>query len=322
MRKNIKVHILDSRNRNAPVLNISNMRQSRIDLKIGFQCNNLCRFCVQGDKRSRFSQPAYERLAAELEDGRRTADGVVFTGGEPTLRKDLMRLLGFARSLGYKTIQIQTNGRVFASRQFCRDAIEAGATEFSPALHGHTMQLHDYLTRSPGSFRQTVKGIRNLKDLGQVVLTNSVITRSNFRNLPLLAGLLVALGVDQFQFAFAHPVGAAGMNFSSIVPRFTLIAPHVMKGLDAGIKAGKPACTEAIPYCILPGYEDCVVEQRIPRTKVVDAEAVIEDYGEYRLREGKLKGPRCGECRRDPVCEGPWREYPEKFGFDEMVPVD
>jgi MoaA/NifB/PqqE/SkfB family radical SAM enzyme len=297
------------------------MVQSRIDLKIGFACNNLCRFCVQGDKRSRFSPPPFEKLKGELISGRKIADGVVFTGGEPTLRKDLFELLACARELGYRTIQIQTNGRTFASKQYCRDAVSAGATEFSPALHGHRAELHDYLTRSPGSFRQTCRGILNLKELDQHVLTNSVVTRSNFRNLPDLARLLVALGVDQFQLAFAHPVGRAGENFSSVVPRFELIAPLVMEALEIGKRSGRPVFTEAIPPCILPGYEDCVVEEMIPRTKVVDAEAVIEDYREYRLAEGKLKGPECVRCRHDPYCEGPWREYPERYGFGEMRPV-
>lgn len=297
------------------------MAQSRIDLKIGFACNNLCRFCVQGDKRSRFSPPPLEKLKDELKKGRKIAGGVVFTGGEPTLRGDLFELLSFARELGYGTIQIQTNGRVFASKRYCADAVAAGATEFSPALHGHSAELHDYLTRSPGSFRQTCAGIRNLKELGQHVLTNSVITRPNFRNLADLARLLVALGVDQFQLAFVHPVGTAGRNFTSVVPRFEMIAPHVMEALGEGKRAGRPVFTEAIPPCILPGYEDCVVEERIPRTKVVDAEAVIEDYREYRLKEGKLKGPECGRCRHDPACEGPWKEYPETYGFGELRPL-
>jgi molybdenum cofactor biosynthesis enzyme MoaA len=298
------------------------MADSRIDLKIGFACNNLCRFCVQGDKRHRFRPPPLDRLKEELRAGRAMADGVVFTGGEPTLRRDLFELIALARGLGYRTVQIQTNGRVFASLRYCRDAVAAGATEFSPALHGHRPELHDYLTRAPGSFRQTVTGIRNLRGLGQFVLTNSVVNRSNFRNLADLARLLVALDVNQYQLAFVHPVGTAGASFHAVVPRLALAGPCIMEALDVGMRRGLRAYTEAVPYCILPGYERCIAESVIPPTRVVDAEAVIEDYGRYRLEEGKLKGPDCGRCRHDKVCEGPWREYPEHYGFSELVPVE
>lgn len=297
------------------------MTQNRLDIKIGFKCNNLCRFCVQGNKRYIYPQPPTEKVKEELDKGAGKASGVVFTGGEPTLRKDLFDLISHARELGYKTIQIQSNGRMFASKAYCKDAISAGATEFSPALHGPIPQLHDYLTRAEGSFFQTIKGIKNLKDLGQYVLTNTVITRSNFRNLPALAKLLVSLGVDQFQFAFVHPVGRAGENFPSIVPRFSIIAPYVMDGLDIGIEAGKIVCTEAFPYCTLPGYEKYIIESRIPDTRVVEGEATIENYKKYRIYKGKLKGQNCPQCKYFTICEGPWREYPEKFGFSEFKPV-
>ena len=294
----------------------------RLDLKIGFSCNNHCRFCVQGDKRSRVQPPLTRDLLRELDEARAGADGVVFTGGEPTLRRDLSSLVARACELDYDPIQIQTNGRMFASRATCDDLIAAGATEFSPALHGHAPALHDWLTRSPGSFSQTVRGIRNLRQLDQRVITNSVVVRSNFRNLPQLANLLAAAGVHQMQFAFVHPVGAVDDAFTALVPRMELVAPYLRGALRAGLDAGVAAVTEAVPYCILPGLEACVIESRIPATRVVDAGVVVEDYREYRIGEGKLKGPDCSGCRWFHVCEGPWREYPERYGFDEFRPVE
>lgn len=293
----------------------------RLDLKIGFSCNNCCRFCVQGDKRHRVAPPPLETLIEELERGRETADGVVFTGGEPTLRAELLDLVRRAHQLGYAPIQIQSNGRVFASLEACEDLIEAGATEFSPALHGHLPALHDHLTRAPGSFAQTVRGIRNLHDLGRPVITNSVVVRANAPTLPELASLLVALRVVQFQFAFVHPVGSVARGFTRVVPRMELVSRPLRRALAIGRAAGAQPVTEAVPYCILPGLEDCVIEGRIPPTRVVDAGITVEDYAEYRRHEGKLKGPECPRCRWFDRCEGPWREYPERYGFDEFRPV-
>lgn len=293
----------------------------RIDLKVGFACNNRCVFCVQGDKRSRYSPRSTEELRTVLKDERARVSAVVFTGGEPTVRPDLLELVAYARDLGYRTIQIQTNGRMFAHRGFVRRLLEAGANEFSPALHGHVAPLHDFLTGAPGAFAQTVTGIRNLKAQGLFVLTNSVITKSNYRHLPDLARLLVSLGVDQFQFAFVHPVGTAGDQFERVVPRMELLAPHLQAALRIGLEAGRRVYTEAVPYCILPGHEECVVEKHIPRTAIYDAESTIEDYTKYRLDEGKLKGPACPDCVHFAECEGPWREYPERLGWAEFRPV-
>ena len=295
--------------------------ERRVDVKVGFSCNNKCLFCVQGEKRHKVGDFNTAEVKKTLEEARKTADSIVFTGGELTIRKDVVELVRHARSLGFAVIQIQTNGRMLAYPKFVDELVEAGANEFSPALHGHVAGLHDWLTGSPGSFEQTSKGIRNVKALGKTVLTNSVITRSNFRHLPELAHLLVSLGVDQYQFAFVHPVGSAAANFDAIVPRMSMIEPHVKAGLAVGIKAGKSVMTEAIPYCFMGGFERYVAERIIPRTKIFDAGLVIDDYTAFRLTEGKAKGPACPKCVHFAYCEGPWKEYPEKFGWDEFTPV-
>lgn len=294
----------------------------RVDVKLGWSCNNRCRFCVQGEKRYKYKDRTTTEALTLLEEARSSADEVVLTGGEVTLRRDLPTLVERAHELGFRVIQIQTNGRRLADEQLCDRLFEAGVTEFSPALHGSTAEAHDYLTRAPGSFRQTARGIINVKRRGGRVVTNTVITRSTYRQLAELGRLLVKLGVDQYQLAFPHPLGSTAANFASIVPRLTLIAPFVKAGLDPGIRAGRRVMTEAIPYCFLTdGYEDYAAERIMPRTRIFDAESVLDDYSTYRLAEGKAKGPPCERCLWNVDCEGPWREYPERFGWDELCPI-
>ncbi|MHB2025009.1 MAG: radical SAM protein [Elusimicrobiota bacterium] len=295
----------------------------RADLKLGFSCNNRCVFCVQGDKRYRFSPRDEGSIRRALEEGLIGGSrSLVLTGGEPTMQPSLLETVRLARGMGYDTVQIQSNGRRFFYKDFCRELIAAGANEFSPALHGSCAAIHDGLTRSPGSFLQTAGGILNLKTLGQKVIVNTVVTESNCRDLPLLADLLVRLGVDQFQFAFIHILGEAEKNSKRIVPKKSLAAPFIREGMRIGRDAGIPCFTEAVPYCFMRGYEDCVAERIIPETVIYDAERTVSDYTVYRLAEGKAKGPRCPSCRYFKVCEGPWREYPRLFGWGEFDPVE
>ncbi|MBN2498784.1 MAG: radical SAM protein [Deltaproteobacteria bacterium] len=295
----------------------------RLDVKVGFACNNRCRFCVQGRKRERYPRRSFDQVADFLKRHARSYRGVVFTGGEPCLHPDLLRLVAHARELGFESIQIQTNGRMLAYARLCRDLIAAGVSEFSPALHGHSAACHDYHTRSPGSFEQTVRGIRNLVNLGQKVVSNTVVTRSNFRHLPALAELLAGLGVAQLQFAFVHPVGTAGREalFDSVVPRLELVAPWLHRGLERAEQAGLRAMSEAVPYCFMVEYERFVGERIMPRTRILDAEGEIADYRAYRLEEGKAKGEPCSSCRLQGQCEGPWREYVERFGWGEFEAI-
>lgn len=292
----------------------------RVDVKTGFNCNNRCTFCVQGNKREIYGNRTTEEVRDILRQSRQDSDSIVFTGGEVTIRKDFLELLGYAKSLGFQHIQVQSNGRMFSNLPFCMKAIQLGATEFSPAVHGPTAEIHDELTQARGSFAQTVRGIQNLKALNQRVVMNSVVTQLNARHLPAMARLFLSLRVDQFQFAFVHALGTAGELFDTVVPRKSELKPYLLEALDIARAAGVPAFTEAVPYCFMEGYDWHVAERFIPRTKIFEQTVIVEDYTEYRWSEGKAKGPPCQTCVVSADCEGPWREYPEHFGWDEFIP--
>ncbi|MCX7641645.1 MAG: radical SAM protein [Elusimicrobiales bacterium] len=294
----------------------------KVDIKITFNCNNLCDFCAQGSKREHIKPKSLQEIEISLkkgiDDGAKT---LVLTGGEPTLHPDIIKIILKAKQLGYQKIQLQTNGRTLCNENFLKQLINAGVNEISPAVHGHIASLHDKLTHSPGSFNQTITGIKNAKKHNIYVLTNTVITSLNYKYLPEIAKLLVYLKVDQFQFAFIHIIGRGWENRSWIVPKKTDILPYLYKGLDIGKKANIPCYTEAIPYCLMKRYEECVVEKIIPDGPVFDADVFVENYGNYRKNEGKTKNITCKKCIYYKICEGPWREYPQIYGWSEFKPV-
>ncbi|MDH3353343.1 MAG: radical SAM protein [Nanoarchaeota archaeon] len=293
----------------------------RVDIKTGFLCNNNCRFCVQANNKCKGNR-SFEEIKQNLIECRERCDEVVLTGGEVTIRKDFFEIVRFAKELGYKEIQIQTNGRMFSSLEFCKKTIDAGATQFSPALHGYCEEQHDYLTQSKGSFKQVVKGIMNLKKLNQLVVTNTVIVKSNYRDCERIAKLLVKLKVNQFQFAFVHAMGNALENFDSMVPNITLASEYIKKGLDVGIRANITAMAEALTPCLMRGYERHLSENYIPDTEIRGKDFQnTNDFTKQRQESGKKKFKQCVGCKFDDMCEGPWREYPDRRGDEEFRAV-
>lgn len=296
----------------------------RVALFVGYSCINNCRFCVVADKR-KYPDKTTQQIKQELEEAYLGgAREVVFSGGEFTIREDIFEIMRFAKDLGYLIIQAQTNGRRFCSSDFCKKMLLAGMNEFSPALHGHTSQLHDFLTQSKGSFRQTVLGIYNIRKLtkGKIrILTNTVITKYNYKFLPQIAELLIKLGVNQYQFAFVHALGNAYRNFKDVVPRKSKVIPYLKKALDLGIKKGLMVMAEAIPLCLMRGYEKYVSEFYIPSTEIRERGYTIKRFEEVRIKEGKRKFSQCRICKYYNICEGPWKEYPDYYGEEEFKPV-
>ena len=249
---------------------------TRVDIKITFKCNNHCDFCAQGNKRDTVTQMTKEQVEKDLLDAAsKGADSAVFTGGEPTLHPQLLDFVKFARSHGYRYIQVQTNGRTFLYKDFIEKLRDAGVNQLSPSLHGACAATHDGLTHAKGSFAQTVSGILNARKLGMEVITNTVVTSKNYKEFPKMASMFAAMGVCQFQYAFVHIIGTAEVNKKWLVPKKTEVLPYIKQGLDIGIRNHIACYTEAIPFCLMQGYEQCVAEQIIPEGPVFDAEELI-----------------------------------------------
>lgn len=292
----------------------------RLDLKCGFLCNNNCSFCVQAHKK-RYGNRPEDELKKEMEQARKDCDSIVFTGGEVTIRKDIFGLVLHAKKLGYRTIQLQSNMRMLSYIDFCKKMIDAGVTEFSPAIHGHNAELHDHLTRSPGSFEQTIKAIKNLKSLGQKIMTNTVVVKPNYKHLPKIAELLVKLQVDQYQLAFMHAIGNGWKYYDEMMPKICDASPFIHKALQIGIDAEIQVMAEAVPYCHMKGYENHVAERYIPKTQISDVDGVNKRFEITRKETGKMKFEQCKKCIHFDICEGPWKEYPQKMGDDEFKAV-
>src|SRR5690606_21230056 len=114
----------------------------------------------------------------------------------PTIRRDLLEILEEIRDLGYPTVLLQTNGRKLARMAYARELVDRGVSLFIVSMHGATALTQDRISKSLGSFEQAVQGIRNVKQLGAKVRTNSVVCNDNYTEIPDIADLCMDLGAD------------------------------------------------------------------------------------------------------------------------------
>ncbi|MGE5279673.1 MAG: radical SAM protein [Deltaproteobacteria bacterium] len=285
----------------------------RMIIRINDACNSRCRFCVydrcRGSSRAHRSAAAVARAVA-----RGKAQGIkeiIFTGGEPTLHPSLGALVSCARRRGMN-IQLQTNGRLFAYPAYCEEMVRADIDCFCLALHGPSARIHDRLTRVPGSFRQTVLAIKNLKARRRTVVTNTVITKPNYRHLARIARLLVGLGVDKYQLIFPHITGEAHRNRAQMIVPMSEAVKNVRRALEEGRRRGTDVTVKAMPFCVLKGYAAHIRRSIHPDEKYVFFGNEKSDFAKNRF---------CKECVYDSLCEGPWREYPKIFGWKEFSPL-
>ena len=99
---------------------------------------------------------------------------VTFTGGEPTLRADLVELVEAAQ---WFVTRLNTNGRLLTP-ELCRRLYEASLDSVQVTLYSHDPAIHNALVGAEG-FDDTVTGIRNAVAAGLSVSVNTPLCSLN-----------------------------------------------------------------------------------------------------------------------------------------------
>ncbi|MEM2918460.1 MAG: radical SAM protein [Candidatus Altiarchaeota archaeon] len=302
--------------------------EKKLTLLLSYNCNNNCRFCYCADKKGKIADMTTERSKRELRLGReRGCTFVDFNGGEPTLRKDLPELISYAKKLGYRIIALTTNGRMFSYENFAKKMIDSGLNHIIFSLHGYNADLHDFLTQSKGSFKQAINGMKNVREVKPDIhiCTNTTITKYNYKFLPKIAESNIKLGANSCEFIFVHPRGNALKNFDEIVPMLTELQPYISRTIEIGKKYKmKHFHFRYLPVCFILGYEEYLSELQALkslREQHVGPEFQDLEVEKGRKFSGRVKGPQCKICSKEKICEGIFREYAERRGFDELNPV-
>jgi len=154
------------------------------------RCNHYCLMCSQPPKDIDDSWIVEDVLAAiPLLDP--STKEIGFTGGEPTLLgDDLFRILRAVKSYLPRTaIHILSNGRLFAAPEFARRYADIHHFDIMVGIpiYSDVSTVHDYVVQSDGAFDETIRGILNLKRLGQRVEVRIVIHRQTYARLAQLA---------------------------------------------------------------------------------------------------------------------------------------
>lgn len=285
-------------------------------------CNSKCSFCIVDSpfvKNDTISRP---RVSQFLRDHAGAGyEAVNIHGGEPTIRRDLMDILDEIRDLGYPTVLLQTNGRKLSRMAYARDLVDRGVSRFIVSMHGATALTQDRISKALGSFEQAVTGIRNVKELGANVRTNSVVCNDNFAELPEIADLCVDLGADHVNISALHTSGTALRNFREVTPRYREIQPYVLEAVDRVVRRDRVVTLEGFPYCTIPGYERYMINWSENKFKMLYRTFVFDDYENYMDAQARVKDQRCNGCAFNDVCGGVYKEYAEFIGWDEFQPI-
>ena len=164
---------------------------ARMDLAVTYRCNLKCEKCylAQGGPMYELATDQWLRIYESL--WRLGVPQVVFTGGEPTLRADLVQLISQADEF---VTGLVTNGTRLA--ELAEALRDASLDYVQVTIESDSPDVHDRMTGCSGSHGKTVAGIRSALDAGLEVVTNTTLTGLNASCFPaMVLWLYEGLGV-------------------------------------------------------------------------------------------------------------------------------
>jgi radical SAM protein with 4Fe4S-binding SPASM domain len=180
-------------------------------------CNLKCVHCYTDSAAQKYpGELTTEQCKAVLDD---LADfkvpAVLFSGGEPLVRKDLFELAEYARNRGLHVV-LSTNGTLI-DRKTAKRFVELKFAYIGISLDSANPAIHDQFRGVEGAFHRTLRGFHHCKDVGQKVGLRLTLTRHTAQDLDKIFDLIEAHGIDRACFYHLCPAGR-GKDLSALEP--------------------------------------------------------------------------------------------------------
>jgi radical SAM protein with 4Fe4S-binding SPASM domain len=207
------------------------------EVAVTYRCNLRCDFCYVGEREyGELNTSDMKRILFKILH-EAEIPSVSFTGGEPSLRADLIELVSYASDIGLWTNLI-TNGTLL-NRDGVQALKESGLSSAQVSIEGPDAQIHDRITGAVGSFKATVRALGFLQKADIPVHTNTTISRRNIGAVQDILRLVKNLGLSRLSMNLLIPCGAA-RNKKEIWVSYSEIGKRILdlkhQADDEGIK--------------------------------------------------------------------------------------
>jgi len=198
-------------------------------------CALACRHCRAS------ARPGRDPLELSTEEGKRvvreTADMgtplIVFTGGDPVNRPDLLELIRHGKEHGLRTATIPAATDAL-TRELVHSLKEAGLDQMALSLDFPRADLHDAFRGVPGAFARTMAAVSWAHGAGLPLQINTTVCGDTAPYLEEMAAFVQGLGIVFWEVFFLVPTGRgevlSGLSASECERLFEVIYRVQKKG--------------------------------------------------------------------------------------------
>jgi radical SAM protein with 4Fe4S-binding SPASM domain len=161
-----------------------------VQLDLTYRCNERCIHCyLDHDDHGEMTTAEIKDLLDQMADA-----GVFYltiSGGEILMRRDFFEILEHARVRTF-CVKLKTNGVLIREKEAAR-LRELGVETVQISIYSHRPEVHDAITKMPGSFRQSIDAVRFLRKQGLTVTMANVLMVQNAHDYQSVRALALEL---------------------------------------------------------------------------------------------------------------------------------
>lgn len=300
------------------------------------QCNLDCPHCyrdagdtLEGELTTSQAKTMLEQISATMEEVGRGPKIMIFSGGEPLLRKDIYELVEHAAKQGMRPV-FGTNGTLL-TRDVVKRLQDVGAAGMGISLDSIDPDRHNEFRGMADGFQKTLDGMRNCKEVGMRFQVHTTVMDWNYEDIEAITDLTVEMGGEAHHIFFLVPTGRGAFLAKGIMnakkyeeildrimerqkdvpielkptcaPQFMRIADQ--KGLKMRFSRG---CIAGISYCLvgpLGDVQPCAyMDMSLGNVKEESFVDIWRNSPVFeKLRTMEYSG-KCGICEYKDTCGG------------------
>lgn len=133
---------------------------------------------------------------------------LIFTGGDPMMRRDLFDLIAYANEKGLRC-SLTPTATALPTVERLQKAREAGIRRVALSLDAPRPEIHDAFRKVPGSWQRTMDILHRAQEAGLSVQVNTTVAKHNVDILHEMVPFLEEVGAVQWSVFFLVPTGRA-----------------------------------------------------------------------------------------------------------------
>ena len=179
-----------------------------VEIRVNWKCNARCAMCglenyIENCNEERKTEMSYSQIEKLLFDLKNMGfQGVTFSGGEPTLRKDMVQIIEFASKKCNMNVSLNTNGYLLET--LVGEYIEAGLNNITISILSPDAAVNDRLMGLRNGLAHTKKlisYINNIKNRKVNIYVNTVVLKQNIDTFHLFPKFLAKYAINNLNLS-------------------------------------------------------------------------------------------------------------------------